>query len=104
MYDPPVDLLLFLLPVVLLGFGFARAKAQPGSIGVATEGPKTFSGMLADSVAGMAGALVPIVLRRFGLDRRGQPAVARFLAHQVQRVIAAVAAGAAGSARGSRRG
>jgi tripartite-type tricarboxylate transporter receptor subunit TctC len=34
---------------------FARAKAQPGSITIATEGPKTFSGMLADSVAGMAG-------------------------------------------------
>ena len=33
----------------------ARAKAQPGSITIATEGPKTFSGMLADSVAGMAG-------------------------------------------------
>jgi tripartite-type tricarboxylate transporter receptor subunit TctC len=34
---------------------FARAKAQPGSITIATEGPKTFSGMLADSVAQMAG-------------------------------------------------
>jgi tripartite-type tricarboxylate transporter receptor subunit TctC len=34
---------------------FARAKAQPGTITIATEGPKTFSGMLADSVAGMAG-------------------------------------------------
>jgi tripartite-type tricarboxylate transporter receptor subunit TctC len=34
---------------------FAKAKAQPGSIGIATEGPKTFSGMLADSVAQMAG-------------------------------------------------
>ena len=34
----------------------ARAKAQPGTITIATEGPKTFSGMLADSVAGMAGA------------------------------------------------
>ena len=33
----------------------ALAKAQPGSIAIATEGPKTFSGMLADSVAGMAG-------------------------------------------------
>ncbi|HYF17373.1 MAG TPA: tripartite tricarboxylate transporter substrate-binding protein, partial [Ramlibacter sp.] len=33
----------------------ARAKANPGSIAIATEGPKTFSGMLADSVAGMAG-------------------------------------------------
>ena len=34
---------------------FARAKAQPGTIAIATEGPKTFSGMLADTVAGMAG-------------------------------------------------
>jgi tripartite-type tricarboxylate transporter receptor subunit TctC len=34
---------------------FARAKAQPGTITIATEGPKTFSGMLADSVAQMAG-------------------------------------------------
>jgi tripartite-type tricarboxylate transporter receptor subunit TctC len=34
---------------------FAQAKAQPASIAIATEGPKTFSGMLADSVAGMAG-------------------------------------------------
>jgi tripartite-type tricarboxylate transporter receptor subunit TctC len=33
----------------------ARAKAQPGTISIATEGPKTFSGMLADSVAQMAG-------------------------------------------------
>ncbi|SFM54071.1 tripartite tricarboxylate transporter substrate binding protein [Variovorax sp. OV329] len=33
----------------------ALAKAQPGNIAIATEGPKTFSGMLADSVAGMAG-------------------------------------------------
>lgn len=34
---------------------FAKAKAAPGTIGIATEGPKTFSGMLADSVAAMAG-------------------------------------------------
>ncbi len=33
----------------------ARAKAAPGSISIATEGPKTFSGMLAGSVASMAG-------------------------------------------------
>lgn len=38
-----------------LAEAIARARAQPGGIGVATEGPKTFSGMLADSVAGMAG-------------------------------------------------
>lgn len=42
-------------PVKDLAEVFARAKAQPGSITVATEGPKTFSGMLADSVAQMAG-------------------------------------------------
>ena len=50
--------------VIAAGAGFpakdlkealAMAKAQPGSIAIATEGPKTFSGMLADSVAGMAG-------------------------------------------------
>ena len=34
---------------------FAKAKAQPGSIAIATEGPKTFSGMLADTVASMGG-------------------------------------------------
>ena len=34
---------------------FAKAKAAPGGITIATEGPKTFSGMLADSVAQMAG-------------------------------------------------
>ncbi|MBW0169589.1 MAG: Bug family tripartite tricarboxylate transporter substrate binding protein [Hydrogenophaga sp.] len=33
----------------------AMAKAQPGVISIATEGPKTFSGMLADSVAAKAG-------------------------------------------------
>lgn len=33
----------------------AQAKAQPGMLAIATEGPKTFSGMLADSVAAMAG-------------------------------------------------
>lgn len=31
----------------------AQAKAQPNKIAIATEGPKTFSGMLADSVAAM---------------------------------------------------
>jgi tripartite-type tricarboxylate transporter receptor subunit TctC len=31
-----------------------QAKAQPGAITVATEGPKTFSGMLADKVASLA--------------------------------------------------
>lgn len=33
----------------------AQAKAQPDALNIATEGPKTFSGMLADSVAAMAG-------------------------------------------------
>lgn len=33
----------------------ARAKAAPGQVAIATDGPKTFSGMLADSVANMAG-------------------------------------------------
>jgi tripartite-type tricarboxylate transporter receptor subunit TctC len=39
-----------------LAEALAQAKAQPGKITIATEGPKTFSGMLADAVAGMAGA------------------------------------------------
>ena len=42
-------------PVKDLAEAFAKAKAQPGSVSIATEGPKTFSGMLADSVAHMAG-------------------------------------------------
>jgi tripartite-type tricarboxylate transporter receptor subunit TctC len=42
-------------PVKDLAEVFARAKAQPGTVAIATEGPKTFSGMLADSVAHMAG-------------------------------------------------
>ena len=42
-------------PVKDLADALARAKAQPGIITIATEGPKTFSGMLADSVASMAG-------------------------------------------------
>ncbi|MDA7417301.1 tripartite tricarboxylate transporter substrate-binding protein [Xenophilus arseniciresistens] len=33
----------------------ARAKARPGSVAVGTEGPKTFSGMLLESLAGTAG-------------------------------------------------
>ena len=33
----------------------SQAKAQPGRLAIATEGPKTFAGMLADSVASMAG-------------------------------------------------
>ena len=38
-----------------LGDAIAQAKAQPGVITIATEGPKTFSGILADSFAAMAG-------------------------------------------------
>jgi len=41
-----------------LASALAMAKAQPGTIAIATEGPKTFSGMLADSVAAMAGVKV----------------------------------------------
>ncbi|MBL0421002.1 tripartite tricarboxylate transporter substrate binding protein [Ramlibacter sp. AW1] len=33
----------------------AQAKANPGQVAIATEGPKQFSGMLADAVASMAG-------------------------------------------------
>jgi tripartite-type tricarboxylate transporter receptor subunit TctC len=39
-----------------LADALAQAKAEPGKIAIASEGQKTFSGMLADSVAGMAGA------------------------------------------------
>jgi tripartite-type tricarboxylate transporter receptor subunit TctC len=42
-------------PVKDLAEAFARAKAQPGAIPIATEGAKTFSGMLADKVAHLAG-------------------------------------------------
>ena len=42
-------------PVKDLAEALAKAKAQPGIVTIATEGPKTFSGMLADSVASMAG-------------------------------------------------
>lgn len=38
-----------------LAEAIAQAKASPGQLSIATEGPKTFSGMLADSVAAMAG-------------------------------------------------
>lgn len=43
-------------PARTLAEALARAKAAPGTVSMATEGPKTFSGMLADSVAGLAGA------------------------------------------------
>lgn len=38
-----------------LAQALAAAKAQPGTVTIGTEGPKTFSGMLADSVAVKAG-------------------------------------------------
>jgi tripartite-type tricarboxylate transporter receptor subunit TctC len=38
-----------------LAQAIAAAKAQPGTVTIGTEGPKTFSGMLADSVAVKAG-------------------------------------------------
>ena len=38
-----------------LGDLLAQAKAQPAKMSMATEGPKTFSGMLADHVAALAG-------------------------------------------------
>lgn len=68
-YDPEKDF----VPIALVGrspFVFAassasgfkslsdvlsQAKAQPASVAIATEGPKTFSGMLADHVAALAG-------------------------------------------------
>lgn len=42
-------------PAKDLAEAFAKAKASPGTIAIATEGPKTFSGMLAGSVTQMAG-------------------------------------------------
>jgi tripartite-type tricarboxylate transporter receptor subunit TctC len=39
-----------------LGDALAQAKANPEKVAIATEGPKTFSGMLAASVASMGGA------------------------------------------------
>ena len=68
-YDPARDFVPVRLVgrspfVIAAGAGFAgkdladtlaRAKAAPGTIAIATEGPKTFSGMLADAVAQMAG-------------------------------------------------
>ena len=45
-------------PAKDLKSALALARAQPGAIAIATEGPKTFSGMLADSVAAMAGVKV----------------------------------------------
>jgi tripartite-type tricarboxylate transporter receptor subunit TctC len=42
-------------PVKDLAEAFARAKAEPGKIGIASEGAKTFSGILAESVANTAG-------------------------------------------------
>ncbi len=38
-----------------LAQALSAAKAQPGAVTIGTEGPKTFSGMLADSVAVKAG-------------------------------------------------
>jgi tripartite-type tricarboxylate transporter receptor subunit TctC len=38
-----------------LADAIAQAKAQPEKLAIASEGPKTFSGMLADSFAAMAG-------------------------------------------------
>lgn len=38
-----------------LGEALAAARAQPGAVAMATEGPKTFSGMLVDYVANTAG-------------------------------------------------
>lgn len=43
-------------PIKDFADALARAKAQPGTVTIATEGPKTFSGMLAGAIDGMAGA------------------------------------------------
>jgi tripartite-type tricarboxylate transporter receptor subunit TctC len=39
-----------------LAEALALAKAQPGAVSIGTEGPKTFSGMLAEMVASLGGA------------------------------------------------
>ena len=68
-YDPvkdfvPVRLIGRSPFVIAAGSGFAArtlaeaialARAKPGEVAIATEGPKTFSGMLADSFAALAG-------------------------------------------------
>jgi tripartite-type tricarboxylate transporter receptor subunit TctC len=43
-------------PIKDFADALVRARAQPGTVTIATEGPKTFSGMLAGAVDGMAGA------------------------------------------------
>lgn len=43
-------------PAKTLAEAFAAAKAQPGALGMATEGQKTFSGMFGDMVAALGGA------------------------------------------------
>ena len=42
-------------PAKSLAEALALSRAQPGQVTIATEGPKTFSGMLADAVASMGG-------------------------------------------------
>ena len=41
-----------------LGEALALARAQPGRVSIGTEGPKTFSGMLADMVASLGGVAI----------------------------------------------
>ena len=41
-----------------LGEALALARAQPGRVSIGTEGPKTFSGMLADMVAALGGVAI----------------------------------------------
>jgi tripartite-type tricarboxylate transporter receptor subunit TctC len=48
-------------PAKDLAEAIAMAKAKPGTVSMGTEGPKTFSGMLAGSVAGMAGVQFNLV-------------------------------------------
>jgi tripartite-type tricarboxylate transporter receptor subunit TctC len=43
------------LPAKTLAEALAAARAQPGALAIATEGQKTFSGMLADVVQSMSG-------------------------------------------------
>ncbi len=61
----------------------ARAKAAPGQVAIATDGPKTFSGMLADVVASMAG----IQLNNIPYGTRPGAAIQDVISGRVQLVV-----------------
>lgn len=61
----------------------ARAKAAPNQVAIATDGPKTFSGMLADIVASMAG----IQLNNIPYGTRPGAAIQDVISGRVQLVV-----------------